>query len=95
MLRMLWVAAYDITADRARRKVERELARQAERIQYSVFEGHLSENERAQLRLAVATRSGRGPADSVRWYGLCARCRSAVSFVGRGARSTDPRFFMP
>ncbi len=95
MLRMLWVAAYDLGKDRERRQLERHLAAVGERAQYSVFEVWLSERERERLQHTVARNiSLAQPGDSIRWYPLCGQCQRHLAFLGRGLRPGDPRFYM-
>lgn len=95
MLRMLWVAAYDISDDRARRRLERRLRATGVRTQYSVFESWLSQRERERLMDAVGDdavlQSG---GDSVRWYGLCAHCQRQMQFLGRGLAADDPAYYI-
>ncbi|MBK8233100.1 MAG: CRISPR-associated endonuclease Cas2 [Candidatus Eisenbacteria bacterium] len=50
----LYLAAYDIAADRRRRSVARTLRGYGQRIQESVFEVWLDPGEVAELRLRVA-----------------------------------------
>lgn len=95
MLRMLWVAAYDISDDGQRRRVERCLASVGERAQFSVFEAWLSEHERTRLMDAVLCDiTPAQDTDSVRWYGLCGRCQRQLHFLGRGIKPDDPRFYI-
>ena len=95
MLRMLWVAAYDIGDDSQRRRIERCLASAGERAQFSVFEAWLSERERTRLMHAVLSDITLAQdTDSVRWYGLCGRCQRQLHFLGRGIKPEDPRFYI-
>lgn len=95
MLRMLWVAAYDVSNNRERRHLERHLASAGERAQFSVFEAWLSERERTRLLQMVAGDITLEPGtDSVRWYGLCGHCQRQVRFAGRGLKPGDPRFYI-
>lgn len=95
MLRMLWVAAYDVSNNRERRHLEQHLAKAGERAQLSVFEAWLSERERLRLLGHVTANIALEPTtDSIRWYGLCGHCQSQIRFVGRGVKANDPRFYM-
>lgn len=96
MLRMLWVATYDVSDDRQRRRVERCLAHEGERTQFSVFEAWLSERERTRLMAAtqVAIEAAPSGNDSIRWYGLCGHCQRQLNFLGRGLKPDDPRYYM-
>lgn len=95
MLRMLWVATYDISDDRARRRLDRRLQGAGVRTQYSVFETWLSQRERERLLHQVdgdAVLQDAG--DSVRWYGLCGHCQRQLQFLGRGLSAQDPAYFI-
>ena len=95
MLRMLWVAAYDVSDDRQRRLLEKRLASTGERVQFSVFESWLSARERTRLMRTVDSEVLlQGSSDSVRWYGLCGHCQRQLRFVGRGIQPDDPRYYV-
>lgn len=95
MLRMLWVAAYDIGNNRQRRHLEQILAGVGERVQFSVYEAWLSERERTRLVQAVSHDiTLEQDTDSIRWYGLCGDCQREVRFAGRGLKPDDPRFYI-
>jgi CRISPR-associated protein Cas2 len=87
-MRRLWVIAYDIADDRARRKVEKRLGGQGDRVQDSVFEAYLTSAqargllEELQKLMDCAT-------DSLRFYPVCAWCVRDVTIIGQGRRSED------
>ena len=87
----LWMVVYDISDDKIRRRVANHLANHGERVQYSVFECHLTQKELHLLRAAVAVELD--TEDSVRWYPVCKWCRKEVSWQGTGTVSNDPDFF--
>lgn len=72
-VRALWVIAYDIRDDRRRFRVDRALTNVGTRVQYSVFEAHLSHAELQNLKLELG-RCIDNDNDSVRYYPQCARC---------------------
>jgi CRISPR-associated protein Cas2 len=78
---MLVVIAYDIPNDERRERVSRLLANLGERIQRSVFECYLSDNElaglQARLNLLLNVQE-----DNLRYYRLCEMCRAKVDVVG-------------
>ncbi len=95
MLRRLWVAAYDLSDDRQRYRLEKLLSSQGTRTQFSVFELWHSDREHQRLRTMLANNIRLvAETDSLRWYGLCNRCQSHVHFAGRGLAAGDPRFFI-
>lgn len=85
---MLWLVCYDITDDRARRRVERLLSGHGERVQLSVFECVMEDHVTERLRSAVA-REIDPKVDSVRWYPLCAWCEAETLVRGAGRRPDD------
>lgn len=95
MLRMLWIAAYDISDDRARRRLEKRLLGAGVRAQYSVFETWLSQRERDRLQQAIDDDAVlQATTDSLRWYGLCGHCQRRIQFLGRGITPEDPSFYV-
>ena len=50
---MFWIITYDIADDRRRHRVASELANFGERVQYSVFECHVSLDQVKELQRRV------------------------------------------
>ena len=80
--RYFTVIAYDVADDRRRVRTMKLLARYAERVQRSVFEGYLTDAELEKL-LAALSRTLVDHDDDVRVYRLCATCREQTRFLGR------------
>jgi CRISPR-associated protein Cas2 len=70
MTRHLWMVTYDISADDARRQIERTLAALGERVQRSVFECHFTLPE-ARLYLGRLATILDMETDSLRAYPFC------------------------
>lgn len=70
---MRYVVAYDISNDRARRRVAELLAEWGVRLQQSVFEVDLHGDELRSVRTAVARHLG--PGDIIQFFPQCSRCR--------------------
>lgn len=93
---MLVLVTYDLSDDKTRRRMATLLSGYGTRVQRSVFECRLSKKERGDLEDRLATCLDDAPdtdalgAQSVRLYGLCARCRPKVRLLGREDSSTDP-----
>ncbi len=87
----LWVVSYDISDDKIRRKVANSLKNYGQRVQYSIFECHLTEKEFFLLRSSVAAEIDRE--DSVRWYPVCKWCKQKIGRQGVGRLTDDPDFF--
>ena len=80
---MLCLVSYDVTGDGNRRRVMECLKDYGRRVQYSVFECNLGEDELKQMWRRLAPEID--PAhDSVRLYGLCKDCEQQVAILGRG-----------
>jgi len=77
----LVVVCYDTPSNRRRRRLVRLAADMTDRVQKSVFEGRLTEQQRHILwaRLASAVVSEQ---DSLRLYSLCERCRQQSHAIG-------------
>lgn len=88
----LWLITYDISDDDDRRKVHGILKDYGKRVQYSVFECHLSDGRLSDLRARLLAEIDK--ADSLRWYPLCAWCSDAVFFQGLGLPPEDEGFFL-
>jgi len=93
MERRLWMVAYDVSDNRRRLRLDRELQAFGERVQYSVFECHFTLAE-ARLHLERLAAELDPLTDSLRGYPLCAWCEPAVQWVGEGHRNKDKRLFI-
>lgn len=80
---MLILVSYDIPDDRRRVKIAKTLEDFGERVQYSVFECELEQEHLDRLRRRLA-KIVEEEDDSVRFYFLCARCKSSIESLGRG-----------
>ncbi len=76
----LYVFAYDVERDWAREKVAHALEEQLVRVQKSVFEGRLTQDQ--ARRLARRVQAHLAPADSLRVYAVTADGLDASLVVG-------------
>jgi len=83
------VVSYDVTADRRRNRICKELKNYGEHIQYSVFECLLQPRELDRMVKKLASLID-ADEDSVRIYQLCAGCRSRAKVLGTGNVVEDP-----
>ena len=90
---MFVVVSYDVASDKRRGKVADILLGSGERVQFSVFECHLSREELERLR-AKLTKVILPAKDSVRFYSLCERCREAVAVAGKGSPTVEQDFYV-
>ena len=97
---MFVVIAYDVESDKLRERIARLLEGHGTRVQWSVFECHLTESQLANLRerleqLAEPGRtSGEVGSYSIRIYRLCKACTRRVTVIGEGEVSEDEAFFL-
>ena len=76
-----WVVSYDISDGRRLRRIARIMERFGKRVQKSVFECWLTDNDRGELEKALAEVLI-VPPDNVRFYPLCKDCREMALDVG-------------
>ncbi|WP_295435975.1 CRISPR-associated endonuclease Cas2 [uncultured Thiodictyon sp.] len=85
----VYVASFDISDDRLRRRVGDLLLRYGERVQRSVFEIIVRDRRdldmlREDLRALV------GEDDDIRFYRICAACRQSSATLDGGAVAAVP-----
>lgn len=94
---MFVIISYDIENDKLRAKIAKILEGHGERVQYSVFECHLSEKQLQALEKRIRAFLPRVPEDTlftVRFYRLCMACEQRITIVGSGGRTTDESFYI-
>lgn len=88
-----YTVSYDITENKARRKIEKLCSTYFQRIQYSVFEGYLSETEFSAFfqRLQKLCREIKwNPVtDSILIYRHCSACYAGRKVLGRKITSSE------
>lgn len=82
MARMVTILSYDISSNKRRRKVVKELEGAARRIQYSVFETCLSTGQLRQVVKNTTRHMSIKEGDSLLVYRLCAECAERRERVG-------------
>lgn len=86
---MLYVVSYDVTDDDRRKRLHEFLKGYGTRVQYSVFECDLSEQEVEDVVRWVTAEIDEGE-DSCRLYRFCESCRGEVKIVGVGDQYEEP-----
>lgn len=84
-----YLLTYDISDDRRRTKIARELEAVAERVQHSVFEAHLMPAELEKL-VKRTLKHLKKEEDSLRVYVLCQSCRGKIKTWGQGRVTSPP-----
>ncbi len=87
---MFYVISYDIPDDSRRNQLAKALKGFGTRVQYSVFEAHLSRGKYAELKRAV-DRVIAPSEDSVRYYRLCGACTDHIEVPAIGEVTPDPK----
>jgi len=90
---VLILVSYDIPDDRRRTRLAHALKDFGQRVQYSVFECLLEEEQVVRLRERVAKLTD-PTEDSVRIYRLCANCEARVEIQGLGKVTEDPEILV-
>lgn len=90
---MLILVSYDIPDDRRRTRLAHILKDFGTRVQYSVFECRLTEEQVARLQARVVALIA-PKEDSVRFYRLCATCAGHLEIQGLGRSTEDPEVYV-
>ena len=85
---MFTVICYDISDDRRRYRIEKELKNNGYRVQESVLEAHISEKDFLRLRRRLSRLMDLS-VDNMRYYVLCQNCISAIEADGIGIEPED------
>ena len=86
---MLILISYDIPDDRRRTRLAHALKDFGHRVQYSVFEANLDDEQTARLRTRIAALIE--PVENgVRIYRICAECAGKLEIQGLGRPTQDP-----
>lgn len=90
---MFYVISYDVREDKRRNEVAKTLEGFGTRVQYSVFECLLTEDQFDVLRKRL--RALIDPAtDSIRSYRLCNACLDEIVLEGRGEVTRDEEVYI-
>jgi len=90
---MMLVVCFDVRDKKRLYRVARELGNFGVRVQKSIFECHLQDDELATLQKRLAKHIDANQ-DQVRYYFLCNRDLEAVTIDGPGSLTLDPDFTM-
>ena len=83
----MYLISYDLSTDRLRQKVARELENFGRRVQYSVFECRISASQLRVLYQRLAGIMEDETQGSIRIYSICANCEGKLQMIG--VKETD------
>ena len=86
---MFYVISYDIPDNKRRNQLAKVLKGFGSRVQYSVFEAHLTRSQFEQMKQAVNGIINTNE-DAVRYYALCRACVGRIEVPAVGDVTTAP-----
>ncbi len=78
----MYLISYDLSNDRLRQKVAKEMENYGKRVQYSVFECRISEKQLRTLYQKLAVIMQEEKEGSVRIYTICGNCEAKIQIIG-------------
>ena len=90
---MFVIISYDIEKDRTRTRLAKALKNFGSRVQKSVFEADISEDEYVRLK-KLLNRVRLEERDSIRLYVLCRECKRKTQIWGVGEITEDRPYYI-
>ncbi len=81
----MYLISYDITSNKIRRKVSDELESFGKRVQYSVFEAHITKKQFKTLYARLLSLMEHEEEGNIRIYSLCDSCSRKANIIGTPA----------
>lgn len=78
----MYIVSYDISSDRIRNKVAKEMQNFGQRVQYSVFECQLTDTQLQKMYGRLATLMQSETDGNIRIYKLCGKCEQDIMTIG-------------
>ena len=78
----MYLVSYDISDNRRRRKISKELENYGTRVQYSVFECNISEKKYMELYSKLLDVMIEDECGNIRIYDLCGACKKKIVTIG-------------
>lgn len=78
----MYLISYDITDNRVRNKIAKELSDYGRRVQYSVFECRITEQQYRELYHKLVVLMQKEKEGNIRIYHICGKCEQKVSMIG-------------
>lgn len=79
---LMYVVSYDLSNNKLRNKVAKELENYGRRVQYSVFECRISKKQMEQLYKKLLPIMQREPEGNIRIYRICMNCEEQIQTIG-------------
>ena len=90
---MIVIISYDIEEDKKRTRLANKLKDFGFRVQYSVFEADIKQNELKELKKLLKSYKLTGN-DSIRLYQLCESCVNKIKIWGIGEVMKDKEIYI-
>lgn len=78
----MYIVSYDITNDRCRNKIAKELENYGLRVQYSVFECDITKKKMDELYEKLIKLLQKDSTGNIRIYSLCETCKGKTRILG-------------
>ncbi len=88
-----YIISYDISDDKTRNKVEKIISGYIYRVQYSMFEGIISQRSYSDIKKKLSKYLLKEN-DSIRIYKVCEKCTTQISFFGNPKIIEDMNFMI-
>ena len=85
----MYLISYDISSDRRRAKVSRELENYGRRVQYSVFECRIGKQKMLELYAKLIRLMQDEEEGSIRIYQICTSCEEKIYTIGTETKKPD------
>lgn len=93
MALMYVLVTYDIAHEKRLRRIATVMEDYGTRVQRSVFECLIEEDQLDELRDELSERIEPGE-DSIRLYRICQACRERIQIYGLGSVTSDPDIYL-
>lgn len=82
----MYLISYDITDNRIRGKIAKELSGYGQRVQYSVFECRITEHQYKKLYQKLMILMQEEDEGNIRIYNICGKCEQKLNTIGIESR---------
>lgn len=86
----MYLISYDIADNRIRGKIAKELSGYGKRVQYSVFECRITDQQYRELYQKLVTLMMEEKEGSIRIYNICGKCERKLNTIGIESKEMIP-----